>query len=78
MPNPKTLSHLTVRRGCDLKARQDGVGGDYFAIIANAEMLKRSLDLSAPQLVRGHFNDAQAIAFRSRLGYVISHGFNRN
>src|SRR5262245_12919590 len=37
-------------------------------------MLERALGLSAPQLVRGHLDHAQAVTFFSRVGHVISPG----
>ena len=54
---------------------QDGVGGDHLArnqILADAEMLERALGLSAPQLVRRHFNHTEAVGFFSHVGHVIS------
>ena len=54
---------------------QGRIGCDHFAryqILADAEMLERALGLSAPQLVRRHFNHTEAVAFFSRVGHVIS------
>src|SRR5712664_1542643 len=54
---------------------QGGVGGDHFAgnqIPANAEVLERALCLSAPQLVRRHFNHSEAVALFPRVGHAIS------
>ena len=51
---------------------QDGVGRDHFArdqVLADAEMFERTLGLSAPELVGGHFNDAEAVGLFSRTGH---------
>ncbi len=58
---------------------QGGVGGDHFSgyqVLPDAEMLERALGLSAPQLVRGHFNHTEAIALFSHVDHMISPGFN--
>src|SRR5216684_824958 len=52
---------------------QDGIGGDHLArnqVLADAEMLERPLGLSAPQLVRRHFDYTEAIRFFSHVGHV--------
>src|SRR5260370_42427073 len=44
---------------------QGGVGRDHFArnqVLPDAEMLKRPLGLSAPELVGGHFYDAEGVS----------------
>ena len=54
---------------------QDGVGSDHLTrnqILADAEMLERALGLSAPQLVRRHFNHTEAVGFFSRVGHGAS------
>jgi hypothetical protein len=58
---------------------QGGVGGDHFSgnqVLPDAEMLERALGLSAPQLVRGHFNHTEAVALFSHVDHPISPGFN--
>ena len=57
---------------------QGGVGRDHFAgnqILADAEMLERTLGLSAPELVRRHFNDAEAVRLFSHLRHGYSPSF---
>src|SRR5580704_2614506 len=54
---------------------QSRVGGYHFTgnqIAANAEMLERSLGLSTPQLVRGHFNHTKAVALLPHVCHVTS------
>src|ERR1700732_5120204 len=57
---------------------QGGVGRDHFAgnqVLPDAEMLKRTLGLSTPQLVGGYFNDAKAVSLFSHASHVHSPGF---
>src|SRR6516164_7839418 len=52
---------------------QNGVGGDHLTwdqVVANTEMLERTLSLSAPELVGGHLNHAEAICFLPHVGLV--------
>jgi hypothetical protein len=58
---------------------QGGVGCDHFSgdqVFSDAEMFKRALRLSAPQLVGGYFNDAEAVSLFSRTSHVNSPGFS--
>src|SRR5262245_39767539 len=51
---------------------QDSVRGDHFArhqVLPDAEMLKRTLGLSAPELVGGYFDNAEAVSLSSHLGH---------
>src|ERR1700692_3194748 len=51
---------------------QGGVGRDHFAgnqVLADAEMLERTLGLGAPELVGRHFNDAEAVSLFSHTGH---------
>src|SRR5215471_10813185 len=51
---------------------QRGVGRDHFAwneVLPDAEMFKRSLGLSAPELVGGHFDDTEAVSLVSHVGH---------
>ena len=51
---------------------QRGVGSDHLArdqILTDAKMLKRALGLSAPQLVGGYLDLAQAVAFLAKFGH---------
>src|SRR5215468_3330627 len=53
---------------------QRRVGRDHFArnkILADAEMLEGTLRLSTPQLVSGHFHDAEAVSLFSHVGHPI-------
>src|SRR3984893_6163227 len=58
---------------------QGGVGRDHFAgnqVLPDAEMFKRTLRLSTPQLVGGYFNEAEAVSLFSNVDHMISPGFN--
>src|SRR6516164_145455 len=51
---------------------QDRIARDHFAgdqIRADGKMLKRTLGLSAPELVGRHFDDAEAVRLFSHLGH---------
>src|SRR5262249_17187799 len=50
---------VMIGRGCGLF--QNGIGSDHFTrnqILADTEMLERTLSLSTPELIRRHFNHA--------------------
>src|SRR5215510_7995049 len=58
---------------------QDCVGSDHLArdqILADTEMLERTLSLSAPELVGRDFDHAEAICFFPCGGHVILLGFD--
>jgi hypothetical protein len=62
-----------VRNGSSLLQRR--VGRDHFAwdqILSDAEMLQRTLSLSAPELVRRHFNYAKAVSLFSHVSPGLS------
>src|SRR5262249_8818426 len=64
--------------GCGRGLLQGGVGSDHLTrnqVLADAEMLERTLRLSPPQLVCWHFNHAEAICFASHVAHVISPRF---
>src|SRR6202008_3351354 len=51
---------------------QDGISRDHFAgnqVLPDAEMLERPLCLRTPELIRGHFNHAEAICFLSHIAH---------
>src|ERR1700692_1415989 len=55
---------------------QDGVGRDYLArdqILADAEMLQRSLGLRSPQLVGRNLDCAQTVEFGANFGHPSLH-----
>src|SRR5262249_60508218 len=59
-----------VGYGCGLL--QNGIGRDHLTrhhILADAEMLKRTLRLSTPELVRRDFNHPEAICFFAYVGH---------
>src|SRR5262245_40274809 len=45
--------------------RRDHLAGDQ--VLPDAEMLKRALGLSAPELVGGYFDDAEAVSLSSHV-----------
>src|ERR1700730_3639980 len=52
---------------------QDGVGGDHVArrqILADAEMLKRTLGLRAPKLVGGNTDLAEGVGFYAKIAHL--------
>src|SRR6516164_1603475 len=54
---------------------EDRVPRDHFAgneIMADAEMLEGTLGLGTPQLVSGHFHDAEAVSLFSHVRHLIS------
>src|SRR5215471_9835687 len=63
---------LTGMVGCRGGFLQNGVSGDHFTrnqVLADAEMLERALCLRTPELIRWHFNHAQAICFLSHIAH---------
>jgi len=53
---------------------QDGVRGNHLAgnqILAYAEMLERALSLGAPELVRRHLDNTEAVGFLSHAGHLV-------
>ena len=53
---------------------QDRVARDHLArdqILADAEMLQRALRLCSPQLVGGHFHDAEAVGLFPELSHLL-------
>src|SRR5262249_26310640 len=62
--------------GCFL---QNGIGSNHFArhqILADAEMLKRALSLSAPPLVRRPFNHTKAVGLFSHADHFALPGLD--
>src|SRR5712671_2274308 len=54
---------------------QGGVGGDHFPgnqILANAEVLKRALSLSAPEFVSSNIYFAETIGFLANVRHLLS------
>src|SRR5262249_51651879 len=63
------LSGMVSRRSAFL---QSGVSRNHLTrnqVFADAKMFQRALSLSAPELVRGYFNQAETICFLSHLGH---------
>src|SRR5262249_58671440 len=53
---------------------QDRVRGDHLArdqVLADTEVLERTLSLSSPQLVCWHFNHSEAVCFASHVAHDI-------
>src|SRR5262245_647580 len=64
------FASVVSRRGAFL---QGGISCDHFTrnqVFADAEMFQRTLSLSAPELVRGYFNCAQAVRFLPHVLHV--------
>ncbi len=65
----KSLAVAVCDGGCFL---QGSVGRDHLAwnqVLPDAEMFERTLGLSAPELVGGHFDDAETVGFFSHGGH---------
>src|SRR5262249_11676774 len=70
---PLIVESLAGIVGCGCGLLQNGIGSDHLArhqILADAEMLERTLRLSTPELVRRDFNHTEAICFLSYVGHL--------